>query len=965
MGGPKSTAQRLDGKGARKDGKSSSTMNPKQSAQGERARRSGKPVNLNVRNLEPPSPTSPIEKHMVNAQTPKTARRSSGSSFLQPDQFIAELKVKTGAGNRTELSLNDSPGSARSTRSTGSATSVRSIRSSHNEPRKEAAAWGPPSPPLRKSPKPHLSNGKENVVRGGTQPVSQETQVATKRETMSRSGVQQSPASGADTGLESLYEPAHSVPTLELSYEGKPAPTPAHLRVRTGHSTTSTAQASLEKNSEEILRRFELRKSSSEGSGRSFRGTSPALLKLQAASARLGGSCSPANVREKLVRSVSGKKDSSSREGDGRAVHSFHAGMSTRPHSQPIKSSDENDVEGHAVKPAGRLRRMLQWGASKTGLEVLKSLERKLGKKSSKVSSGSKNEKLDGGKDGYETEQMEAKIDPEREIREVGDRSEKIDPETFDDGSWSPRSSASSVSTTYSDVSSKSHSYKHPHHKKIAKSGVVKSNLWLLRVHHKLQGRPSKESEEDSIYEVIRGATFHGTPDTTFKDVEEKPSPGSARFNLEKNAMAKLVAKHKRNSTWDAGKLSPNDHPFSPKQPRLPKSDAHILLAPPKKLTGITGDTEFQRRRGRSSTSNTQSGSTNLKATEKFPSPRPVSAPVAPKRQVATRGGDSRPRARQGQTQQGAAALPALPSSGIFLRTAALILASPKSSVQEPVSPGRSEVHTPPITPRALPTSSKSSFGSFKGFNSPLPLPVRVGSLGLESSPPSPIYPASQSPRRFASPTRDGMQSSPSPSWGGMQSPTSSGAYGASPISLGESSPRVEDSNEEEVFVLAHSSFDSTSSSNSSVVMPRVAQQGTRVRSRSASVVGRNGVNGPKASFGSSVSDESESSDKQKPGSGNALPASPRPPAVSFEQIVAGRGRSPPTDNTLMKFFFKCREIEHMNRFLALQKKRFLESLNTDSEKCFHMILSESSQGVLPILTSLWFVAFLCIQDIY
>ena len=990
MGGPKSTARRLDGKGERKDGRSSSIVKPEQRGQGDRARRSGKPVNLkvDVESLESPSPrafsTSPIEKHVVNAKTPKSARRNSSRSFLQPDQFIAELKVKTWVDNSSELSLDDSPGSARST---------RSIRSC-NEPRNEAVALEPPSPHFRKYPKPNLSNGK-GIVRDGTQPVSQEMQVAAERETMSRraeSSDQQSATSRAETGLESFYEPANAVPMLELSYEGKPAPPPAHLRIRTGtgHSTNSTSQPSLDRNSEDVLRTPsipELQKTFSQ----SFKGTSPARLKLQATSALLSSSFSPANMQERLVRSVSAKKDSSSREGDSRNAYSFHAGMATRPHtqpihSQPIKASLEkssNDVEGNVVKPAGRLRRMLHWFASKTGLE-----------KSSKVNSSSKNDKMDGGKDDSKAEQqidpkVEPKIEAEREIKEVSDPAEKIDPETFDDGNWSP-DSASSVSTTYSDVSTKSHSYKHPQHKKTAKSEALKSKLWLLRVQQKLQGRPGKESEEDSIYDAVRGSTFHGTPDPVFNDVEKKTSPSSARFNSEKITISKLVAKHKPNSSWDAGKLSPTDHPFSPKQPRLPKSDTHILLAPPKKLIGDTRETEFQRRRGKLSTLNTQSWSTKPEAPEKSPSPRVVSVPVA-------LGVDYRPNSqsttpmssRQGQIQQGIA-LPASPSSGTFLQTTALILTSsgkaesgrsPKSSV---VSPVKSEVHTP-ISPGTLPTSSKSSFGSFKGFNSPLPLPVRVEKVaGSQSSPSSPIYPASQSPRRFASPMRGGMQSSPtsprlhtqSPSWTGEQSPTGPGMFEASSTSLGvnvtsadgaeiqnsliagtdataRTSPESQGSNAEEIFVLANSSFGSSSSSNSSLVSANTvkdpvrgaAEQGIRVRSRSASIVGRGGVNGPKARSGSSMSDERESSDRQKTGSSNVLPLC-RPPSVSFEQIVAGRGRSPPTDNTLMKFFFKCREIDHLNKFLALQKKRFLKTFNTDSEKCFHMILSESGQGV-------------------
>lgn len=1023
MGGPKSTAQRLDGKGARKHGRSSSAMKPELFARGERERRSGKPTNFDVaaENLEPHSPhatsTSPIEKHMVNVQS-LSARRKSSSSFLQPDQFISELKVKTRTGNRSELSLNDSPESARST---------RSIRSS-NEPRNGAAALEPPPLSLGKSIKPSLSNGKPD----GAQPVPYRSHVAEKRETMSRRADindRQVPTSRLESGVESFRELAHAVPTLELSYEGKPAPAPAHLRARTGtgmgHSANSAAQPSLGKSSEGTLGAFftpELRKSSVQGRGGSFKGVSPALQRVQATSALLGNSCSPASMREKLVRSASGRNESSCGS-DARTVHSFHAGMSAKPHaqviqSQPMKSSHEKsvtDVEGNSTKPAGRLRRMLHWGASKTGLEVLKTLERKLGKKSSKVSSGFKNEKVIDSKDSSKAEQqIEAKIEVEREIREVSDPLEKIDLELLDDGNWSPAHSASSVNTTYSDISSKSHSYKNTHSKKNAKSEVVKSKLWLLRVHHKLQGRASKESDDDVIYQGVRGGTFHGIPDATFKDVEKKALSGSARFNVEKNVISKLVAKHKRNSTWDAGKLSPNDHLFSPKQPRLLKSDAHLLLAPPKKLTGDTRETEFQRRRGKPSTFSPQSGSSPLEVTDRSPSPRTVSAPVA---QSATSGGYSRPksqtrtptRTRPGKTQQGVA-LPALPSSGTLQQTGALTLTSPGKTESETspksamVPPARSEVHTPPLSPGALPTSPRSSFGSFRGFNSPLPLPIRVGTVGPESSPSSPIYAASQSPGRFASaPTGDGTQSTPtsprlyapSPGWGGMQSPTSPRASSTSPgvkatfadgagiqnsriagLDATSLSPRRgQGANVEDMFFLANSSFDSTSSSNFSAVPAsnvkrsetRGAQQGTRVRSlsashvRSASVVGRNGVNGPKAG---SMSDERETSDEQKLGNGNALAllASPRPPAVSFEQIVAGRGRSPPTDNTLMKFFFKCREIEHLNKFLALQKKRFLESYDTDSEKCFHMILSEAGQGGFDISLTCCFLPFLCID---
>lgn len=964
MGGPKTPAQKSDGKRGRKDAKSSSTMKPEQFARGERIRRPGRPVDLkvDVENLADVFPLSPIEKYMVETPTASNRSTQSPSSFLQPDQFFSELSVKTPTGSQTDLFASDSPRSARSTRSTRSGS----------ESRNEAMSLEVNSPSLNKTPQNAEKIG-NRTVKEATLKSPRPTQVGEKDGNKPRrtEGIRQQPRTPrAEYAIEHFYEPASSLPTLELCYEGKPAPAPAHLRVKAGTGTGSLSnnpsQPSHEKQetdstpppsdnlkTEEFEESHgavdlqgskspELQKSSSEGSTRPSKGGSAAMLKLQSTSARIGSTWSSARMKEKLGSSFSGRKGSSSRvDTDSKTPHSFHGNTTTSAHSQPIKSHG-TETEGNSVKPVSRLRRMFNWLGRKT---------------SSKSSSGLKGEKNGGS--GKSDSKAEQQVEADRE-QEANERAAEFDTEKHHVDS--PRSSASSVSSSFSDVSSKSFSNKHSHHKKHAKSESGKSKPWLQRVHQKFQGRGTKDNEDD-IFEAVRKATLHDGADS--KDGDSASLNGSTRYHLEKNSLSKLLTKHKRNSTWDAGKLSPTDHPFSPKQPQLHKSDAHVLLAPPKRLTGHVGETEFQRRRGKPSTLNTESRlstptTTTTDVADKLASPsnsvnetiEKGSAPATPEAKAVVLVESSHER----HTEQGLP-LPALPST---VGPTTSDRAEPQRSPRY-VSPERAALNTPPISPAAQPSSRGSSFGSsFKGFNSPLPLPVRVGS---RSSPSSPIYAnsvgLSKSPELLAlslvgtqsTPTSPGLYT-PSLGWTGMQStPTSPGVCGASSTSGAGfqdslmavpdvTSPRSPGQNFGEQLLLE----DSTSWADS---MAKGVQQ---EQSRADASVPRNGFKGAKAHESHSPSSsERESSDKQKSGSASVvpLPLSPRSQMVSFEQIVAGRGRTPPTDNTLMKFFFKCREIEHLNKFLALQKKRFLDSFNTETAKCFHMILSESGKGVV------------------
>lgn len=889
MGGPQPAAQRVNRKGSRKQGKPSSTMKPEQFAQGERVR-PFRPANLRV-NVDNLKDDTPVEKHMVVTKTapplakPRHPRGHFSSSFLQPEQFFAELRVNTSVANQLDLSLDGSR------------------RRCSSEPRNE-----PPSPDLKSLPKRHTPE--ENHVDGeGLQQVFHVTEVVARKD------------------LESFYEPANSVPTLELSYEGKPAPAPAHLRTRAAPSppanptplpenpresiVSESAQSVSDKNREEPSDSCaaidsphspKLQKSTSQGSGRFFKSGSPSLHKM----------------REKLVRSLSGRKEDSPNEGGEAGIQ----GPTTPP-----------PIEGDGVKQAGRLRRMLHWGASRrSSTEFLKSVERKTGKKG-------KNGPIGAGGDSDDIEQRVGVSQSEHDVSGCEDSG--LDQEILDDEICSPRSSASSASTTYSEVSSKSQSYKHSHKKKQT-SEAVKSKLRVLRVHEKLQGGAGGESEDDNdgIFEALRqGAMFHDEATTDTAAVKEEDRKGLN--GSEKNSISKLVAKHKRNSTWDAGKLT--DHIFSPKQPRLPTRDAHVLLAPPKRLTG---DTQVRK---------SKRSLLSAPAAPAAPPEHEAGAPLIANEVVTTRHG---------------LVLPPLPSHESSLRTVASNATSPgrsarRASRNHTVSSGTAELPTPPASAGDL-LSSQRSFRAFPGFTAPLPLPGRAEtqstpfSLGLCATSPG-LHSVPKNPPTLNL-AGEGLEITPTGpalrAASGLSRSSSGAGFQSSLLAgLDATSRRYSGSrgfNTTEKFSLEESPI---STNSSSVQATRVAVPDPRSRLYLDSLVRRNGVKGSKAQ---ELSVDRASPDKHKPVSGNVvlLPSSSRPQAVSFEQIVAGRGRSPPTDNTLMKFFFKCREIDHLNKFLAVQKRRFLDSSNTDG-KCFHMILSEAGAGVL-INLSMGFLEICC-----
>jgi hypothetical protein len=876
MGGP----QKLDRKGARKHGRPSSTMKPEQFAQGERVT-PFQPVNLRVslQDVNPASPqtvdTSPVEKHMVDMKTasspakPLYPRGHFSGSFLQPEQFFAELGVNAGAANQIE-SL----------------------------------------------PEPHIPKDGSK----GIQQVAHVTQVV------------------AEKDLESFYESVNSVPTLELCYDGKPAPAPAHLRTRAAlcpptnsipvpenPNNTVVAESAhpvSDKNSEEATGSCAavgsphppaLQKSASHGSGRFFKGGSPSLHKMRA----------------KLVRSLSGKKENSLGEGGEAGIQ----GPTTSPHCQPS--------EGHGFKQTGRLRRMLHWGTARTGsMDFLKSLGKKSGK----------NGQIGAGM--HSSHKPEQRIDGSQSEQEVSGCGESTQ-EVLDEECCSPKSSASSVSTTYSEVSSKSQSYKQSH-KRSHRSEVVKSKVRVLGVHQKLQGGATGESEDEDhgVLEALQqGAMCHDV--TSTDPAAAKEEDGKVLDGSEKSSVSKLVAKHKRNSTWDAGKLNPIDHIFSPKQPRLPTRDAHVLLAPPKRLTGDVRESELQGRKG---------------------TPSLLNSPAAPEPPAAGSliGDESRQISLPGTptTIDHGFVLPSLPSQESSLKsvTSNGSVSPGKSARRAPqthtASPGGSELPTSPASAGDLVSSQRSSFRAFTGFTSPLPLPVRAETQSTPSSPrlsatspglrtfpisPPTLYLAGGGGTQITSRSHGASATSPglsvSPGGAGSQSSLMPGLDAASRGYAGNRGLNQ--------FSLEGSP---SSTNSSSVQAMRVAPQELRSRSHSDSPVTRNSVKEPKPREPSVAR---VSPDKHKPVGGNAVPtpSSSRPQGWSFEQIVAGRGRSPPTDNTLMKFFFKCREIEHLNKFLALQKRRFLDSSNTD-EKCFHMILSQAGAGVLINLSMLFSMLF-------
>ena len=895
MGGPQPAARNLNRKGARIVGRPISTMKPEQFAHGERVA-PFKPVNLrvNVHDVEevnPASPetvdTSPVEKHTGHTESAPSLAKSLYSrghfsnSSLQPEQFCAELRVNADAVSQLDLSVGDSR------------------RHCSSEPSKESVSLEPQSPHLKNLPESQISKENDDDSEG-MQQVSHVTQLVAEPELK--------PGSGKD--LESCYEPANSLPTLELCYEGKPAPAPAHLRTRAAAPNSTLLPESLnniivsesvqpvsDKNSEEpsglsaavdAPHSPGFQKSFSVGSGRFCKGANPSLHKM----------------REKVVRSLSFKKENSFSEGGDAGIQE----SIPSPHCQPL--------DGNEVKQTGRLRRMLQWGASRTGsMEFLKSVVGKKSGKNGQIGAGM--DKVDGAGD-----KVEQRVDASKGEQEVSGCGENtLDQEILDEECCSP-SSASSVSTTYSEVSSKSHSYKHSR-KKNHRSEIVKSKLRDLRVHQKLQGVATRESEDedDSIFEALRqGAMFEDA--TTTDTAASKEEDGKILNGSEKNAISKLVAKHKRNSTWDAGKLNLTDHIFSPKQPRLPTRDAHVLLAPPKKLTGDTRESDAQGRKGRRSLLNT---------------------PTVPEHPAAAASLTADESRQSSQTLNPTSArhglvLPPLPSQESSLNGVASNPESPgrsgrKALQNHTVSPARAELPTPPASPGDLRSSQRSSFRAFPGFTSHSSLSVRSETQSTPTSPGLRTVPRSPPTLNLAGGGMQVTSTSPALDGASATSPGLSASSGGAGLDATSRTNSGRVLNRVEQFSLEESP---SSTNSSSVQATRTAPLEPRSRSHLDSAVTRNGVKGPKLQESSA---ERVSPDKHKP-------TSSRPNGLSFEQVVAGPGRSPPTDNTLMKFFFKCREIEHLNKFLALQKRRFLDSSNTD-EKCFHMILSEAGAGAL------------------
>lgn len=66
---------------------------------------------------------------------------------------------------------------------------------------------------------------------------------------------------------------------------------------------------------------------------------------------------------------------------------------------------------------------------------------------------------------------------------------------------------------------------------------------------------------------------------------------------------------------------------------------------------------------------------------------------------------------------------------------------------------------------------------------------------------------------------------------------------------------------------------------------------------------------------------------------------------ISFEDIIAG-GSASASDNILLRFFFKCREVEDLNKFLRLQKSRLLSASKSEFDECFHLIFSSANSGM-------------------
>lgn len=690
-----------------------------------------------------------------------------------------------------------------------------------------------------------------------------------------------------------------------------------------------------------------------------FSKTSTALLKLQATSALLGKSA--VTARDRLVRSVSGKKDggfggsfSGDRKAETRGAHSEP--FFRNAHSQPLNFKDDY----YHTPKSSRLRRLFNIGDweifRKRQPESSKPSEKKWVEKFT-VKAGPTGSKVEGKvarRDGG----MDTKLKQERRGTGKENHDEDITLEMKVTHTELPSASPARTSLSSSRNSSpllpetlgnpqggggKSYSYR-----KKMKSEILKSKHWFMR---KFQGRSTKGNLKESINtqsgggesgfesgaeglspRVYRNGTATTTTTTTetVSDQEgsDKGLNGSARYNLDKLSMAKLVTRHKRNSTWDAGHLSPGS-PFTPKQPRLAVRDAQGLLTPPRKLAGsnYTREMDYQKRRGKLSTLHSQprmkSSSATTDVTEVLEhhhrlsdsSTKPCCDEKAPSHVDSTSTITTLAENNTG-TEMGSLRIP-------------------------PPSKSRS-----PNTPEKLPSPKKddalcrSPIALQKFLPSPTKEDALCRSLNVPKKLPSPkmedtaLCRSPNSSEKLPSLKEEDV-------W--CRSPNASQEL----LSLKEEDVLCQSLNEPEK--LPSPKNDGTMwSLPTPLELPGKGLRGIEHDPKASPRVS------PRISESPNKKNVDEDTGFLRGGSSpQPLPLLPRPQVVSFEEIVVGRNwPSGSNDNTLLKFFFKCREIDILNKYLGTQKKRFLETSNSNCESCFHMVLSGAGSGVRSLLSA-------------
>ena len=704
-------------------------------------------------------------------------------------------------------------------------------------------------------------------------------------------------------------------------------------------------------------------KPASENSVR-FSKTSPALLKLQATSALLGKSA--VSARDRLVRSVSGKKDgelggsfTGDRKAETRGAHSEP--FFRNAHSQPLNFTDDYCQ----TTKTSRLRRLFNIG----DWEIFRKRQPESSIPSEKnwvekvsVKAGPRGSKVEGKvarKDGA----MDTKVKQERSgtgKKENLDEGTTLEMQTTytELPSASPARTSVSSSSNFSPLhpetlvnpqggGGRPHSYR-----KKMKSEILKSKHWFMR---KFQGRSTKgnlkepidtqggggggESGIESGAEGLSPRVYHnGTTTTTtttttretVSDQEggDKASNGSARYSLDKLSMAKLVARHKRNSTWDAGHLSPGS-PFTPKQPRLAVRNAQGLLTPPRKLSGSnnTREMDYQKRRGKLSTLHSQPQMTSSSATTDVAevlehhhhrssdsSTKPSCDEEAPSHVDSTSTITTLAETNTG-TEMGSLRIPPLKSR------------SPNTPEKLP-SPRKDEALCPSLNvPEMLPSPKMMEDDAL--CRSPNAFEKLLSSPKKEDA----LCQSSNVPEKLPSPKMEDNAL--------CRSPNASRKL----PSLKEEGTLCQSPNGPEK-LLSSKNDGAMWSLPTPLELPGKGSRGIEHDSKASPRVS------PRVSPRISESPNNKAVDQDtgflRGGSSpQPLPLSPRPQVVSFEEIVVGRNRSPGSnDNTLLKFFFKCREIDNLNKYLGTQKKRFLETSNSDFERCFHMVLSGAGSGV-------------------